>query len=742
MLRLLAEGANARGDQFTRVVSAYFATLGYSGFRFNVHKAGRELDLQGSHAFEPRLLRAECKATATPIGGADLNKFFGVLERERSSNLEAEIQGYFVSLSGFTETAIEQEAPSPRFIVVNGEEIVAQIIAGRVVASEDVSVAQAAALMKDVRPTASFVPGGSEILVGDSGWYWLVRFQDGIEPLATVLSADGSELFGEQIDEEERQGIEAAAGVTLCLRSAPTRGIDVEDSKRQHLEALSTRCGSITLDGLPTDEGLGGRTFRLEDAYVELQLAPAKGARSAVRMVKARQLGGEESPGEDAVGDPGDALPLGPVLQSFSRVAVLGPPGAGKSTLLKRIALAHSGRGGLAVDDGYEADTRLVVVYMKCRLLEAPSMGVIEMILDAMDPEGVSNRDAMLQLLANALTGDGVLLLVDGLDEIADERHRAAFAASLQSFLLGHPKVRCVVTSREAGFRLVAGPITTVCEPFSLRPLSDRAITDLVERWFHLTIGESEESKALSRRVNEEIRLSLPVRRLATNPLLLTALLLVRRWAGSLPPQRTVLYDRAIDVLVNTWNVEGHTPMRSDETIPQLAFVAYRMLESGQQGVSLPTLQDHVTSVRKALPELLGFVGTSPAEFVERVEERSSLLSLTGHTTSEGRVVPVYEFKHLTFQEYLAAVAIAFDYGVVPDGLDITGEVRRNLDDDRWTETLSLLAVLSGRRASQVVDVMCDGLRKSTTRLDEHDPAKHAASARLTGMLLRAFEDG
>ena len=34
------------------------------------------------------------------------------------------------------------------------------------------------------------------------------------------------------------------------------------------------------------------------------------------------------------------------------------------------------------------------------------------------------------------------------------------------------------------------------------------------------------------------------------------------------------------------------------------------------------------------------------------------MLSLTGHEIEAGRTVPLYEFKHLTFQEYLTALAV------------------------------------------------------------------------------------
>ena len=77
--------------------------LGYDKPRLNVHKAGREVDVLATHRTEPRVAVAECKAMKRPIGGDDLNKFAGVLERERGRDRGVAIQGYFISLAGFSE---------------------------------------------------------------------------------------------------------------------------------------------------------------------------------------------------------------------------------------------------------------------------------------------------------------------------------------------------------------------------------------------------------------------------------------------------------------------------------------------------------------------------------------------------------------------------------------------------------------------------------------------------------------
>src|SRR5258708_26856213 len=107
-IRILENKSNKRGDLFTVLMSDLFLALGYDAIRVNVQKAGREIDIDATHRLEPRRVLAECKSTGKKVGGDAINKFVGILDAERRQD-DDEILGYFISLSGFTETAIEQE---------------------------------------------------------------------------------------------------------------------------------------------------------------------------------------------------------------------------------------------------------------------------------------------------------------------------------------------------------------------------------------------------------------------------------------------------------------------------------------------------------------------------------------------------------------------------------------------------------------------------------------------------------
>lgn len=74
---LLETDRNKKGDLFNRLIYDVFHALGFGEPRFNVPKAGREIDLVLQHRTENRVALAECKAQSDLVGGTDVNKFVG-----------------------------------------------------------------------------------------------------------------------------------------------------------------------------------------------------------------------------------------------------------------------------------------------------------------------------------------------------------------------------------------------------------------------------------------------------------------------------------------------------------------------------------------------------------------------------------------------------------------------------------------------------------------------------------------
>jgi len=211
-----------------------------------------------------------------------------------------------------------------------------------------------------------------------------------------------------------------------------------------------------------------------------------------------------------------------------------------------------------------------------------------------------------------------------------------------------------------------------------------------------------QESEALARVLVTNVAL----RRLAENPLLLTMLLVVKHGAGRLPPDRVSLYSRAVEVLLDTWNIKGHDALNMKEAIPQLSYIAFELMRSGKQTATERELLEILENARDNVPQIKRYARDTPYEFLKRVELRSSLLLEAGHQVEGGRAVPFYQFRHLTFQEYLAALAIVEgNY----DGYDQKFPMKpitSYLTADEWKEVVPMSAVLAGKQAESILKVL------------------------------------
>ncbi|HWN70935.1 MAG TPA: HEAT repeat domain-containing protein [Haliangium sp.] len=147
------------------------------------------------------------------------------------------------------------------------------------------------------------------------------------------------------------------------------------------------------------------------------------------------------------------------------------------------------------------------------------------------------------------------------------------------------------------------------------------------------------------------------IERLTGNPMLLTTLALVKRKVGKLPSRRHELYREAVDVLLH-WRPEIGDLLDREEALPQLQYVAYAMCRDGLTQLRRDQILSHLEDMRAAHANIRPLQKHSPEEFLALLEERTSLLMQAGEVMHHGEPVPVFEFRHLTFQEYLAALAL------------------------------------------------------------------------------------
>lgn len=720
-IRILEKDNNRRGDLFGRLMADLFVALGYEQPRLNVHKSGRELDLGAVHRFEPRRAIGECKATADPIGGDEINKFVGALDAEQDD--DHPIAGYFISLAGFKETAIEQEKRRQRtkIILLSGPQVVNALIEGRILIPKERATDLAGRCCAGSTELA--LDPDAELLAHNRGWIWAIYFTRGkARTHFALIHSDGTPLARPLADEVITADRECKGQLhrLSCLNPGPRQEQTSESHRAEAFAAyrkhLENECGFIQLDGLPADAEVGSRQLALETLFVPLHVDLARKKEKTGEQVLQPRRGGVFE--EDEV-EKTSREPLGAVLGKHSRLALLAAPGGGKSTLLKRLAVAYAdpARRKLAADGLPER--AWMPLFFRCRELRDLARASFAELLDSLlQREGVRQYAAVLRAEADrALSAGNALLLVDGLDEISDAGDRAAFVCTLRATLQAYPKISMLVTSREAGFRHVAAHLAPVCIQATLSSFDPNDIRRLSVAWHREVLGETEKVKADAEQLADVIIASDRIRLLAINPLLLTTLLLVKRWVGSLPTRRAILYGKAVELLLMTWNVEGHKPIPQEEALPQLCYVASAMMLDGVQKISRPRLASLLKEARSALPTELGYVRGSVEEFIQRVEERSSLLMMSGHDVENGQLVEFFEFRHLTFQEFLTARAMVEGWHPGRQEADtLAGVLEPHFAEEKWREVIPLAAVLGGKATEGLLQALTQRVGKGEDR--------------------------
>ncbi|MBV1800662.1 HEAT repeat domain-containing protein [Siccirubricoccus sp. G192] len=362
-----------------------------------------------------------------------------------------------------------------------------------------------------------------------------------------------------------------------------------------------------------------------------------------------------------------ERVPIGTCLSRSVRVVLLGDPGSGKTTFTRWIATAYLLR--LKHDPSWKdlpevgslPDTDLLPILIRCRDLRPADMaGDLNTLLgrsfrsNELDPTESADLVPYLRGVVDAGTA---LLVLDGLDEINDPRERAKFCERVDQLAQAKPQLRIVATSRIVGYRDMGRRLARGFLHATLADLAGSEKDAFARQWCALT-ERPERRDAAARELIAEIHSSDRIERLTGSPILLTTMALVKRKVGKLPQRRADLYEEAIDVLLNM-RPEVDRPIEWREAVPQLAYLAYAMCDRGVQQLDETEIVRLLEDMRSEHPAAHDVRARSPEDFLRVVEARTGLLYQAGRRRISGRQTPVYEFRHLTFQEYLAARALA-----------------------------------------------------------------------------------
>jgi formylglycine-generating enzyme required for sulfatase activity/energy-coupling factor transporter ATP-binding protein EcfA2/uncharacterized protein YggL (DUF469 family) len=420
-------------------------------------------------------------------------------------------------------------------------------------------------------------------------------------------------------------------------------------------------------------------------------------------------------------------------LAAHRRLVVLGDPGSGKTTLLRYLALLYArdlaGRG--AAQEDAEGPVRCLLGLEEQGLLPILlPLRQIGAFLKEHAEESTEGPRLLLEFLRRYLENARIdvpldffdpylaqgraVILLDGLDEVAGADLRRRAARLVERFTQAYPACRYVVASRIVGYtgaaRLGEGYTTTTVQDFTLDD-----VAQFLRYWHRLVwIGQmgpgpsaEHEAERQTAQLLAAVRDNERIRELAINPLMLTVIALVHRDRVKLPDRRAELYAEAVEVLLGKWD-EARGVAMEEAILPDRPFdatdrrlllqsVALQMHAQQQKEMELEALQALLRQLFRPLTADAGQADKAVGRFLRVIEERTGLLAARG----DG----VYSFSHLTFQEYLAALAVAARDDYVAYVLSHSGEAW-------WREVILLaaghLSTLSKERASRLIAAIAD----------------------------------
>lgn len=539
----------------------------------------------------------------------------------------------------------------------------------------------------------------------------------------------------------------SVAGRDLHIHPPPVPPPAPELDIDAYLQALLHDVEHIEIAGIASRPGRSSDALvsKIEDLYTPLSSRPAE------RGLKDRSRA--RAP---------ERVLLPELLPKHDRLLLVGQPGSGKTTFLRLVAcmlardifgpgrsppwrtehLGLPARAKPPVPCLLRMST-LVVLFEKHSQVGRPDTRA--WLLDMLAVRCHAKPSQVTEALADphhaarcaqwdALLKDGrAMLLLDGLDEVADPMLRARVFRIFKDACANWPRSQIVVTSRPIDLKHLRA---LRFHEATIGPLGASEVACFVEQWSTaLFQGKTTRSETHGQALLAALRERPEIRRLATNPVMLTCLCVIHWNEGHMPEGRARVY-RAIF----TWMLQARSLQRTGygftDAFAENAFAALALAMTNHAEGKLASF-DIGEAADAVDEELRRHVPAFKLELQQRVKTDADRRRLArewllrecewSHIIQEiaGNQL---RFWHLTLQEFLAALALAWrDDGEGPE--DWWPIVRERLDDTQWRESLDLLpACLYDEGGQRRVDKLVDRVLKLAV------PGDLASEARAFGL--------
>ncbi|MEM1309285.1 MAG: HEAT repeat domain-containing protein [Cyanobacteria bacterium P01_H01_bin.153] len=398
----------------------------------------------------------------------------------------------------------------------------------------------------------------------------------------------------------------------------------------------------------------------------------------------------------------------------FHRCVLLGAPGSGKTTLMSYFAVALATKEnveGLGVDDSY-----LPIVVRIRDWVQSDQTSLLDYIR-AFATDKLAVKALPEGFFEHWLEAGKALILLDGLDEVANEARRDDVVNQIEVFLQGqlYRDNPAIITSRPAGYKQ-AYFRTEEFPHYDLLPFDQPKIDAFIQNWYDNRFQDQAESQRRQQTLKKALSERDRIQMLAKNPLLLTIIALIHRYEAYLPRDRHQLYNRAVETLLTNWDagkdIDYTWPLqylKRDAVRRVMEQLAYWIHSEGSvgddEGGTLIDREELIEQLSRFIAEEVSckrYEAKADAErFLEFIRSRTGLLNEQGQDR--------YAFVHKTFQEYLAAEDIKYRADEEYDEEIILQPIREHLHNPHWEEVLLLLiAQQPKKRVAQIMQQILD----------------------------------
>jgi predicted NACHT family NTPase len=448
-----------------------------------------------------------------------------------------------------------------------------------------------------------------------------------------------------------------------------------------YFKRLEYICRDFQVQGLEKN-----RVLRLQKVFVSLKISSKDIVQISSQIIQPI-TNGENNHKQKGIGDILAAMGHDP---AFRRLAILGSPGSGKTTLLRYLTLMY------AVGEHKKLHLKTpklipILLFLKDirqDIVEESSLELADLIT-----KQVKNLQTIKPLnvpsgwFKNRLARNQCLVMLDGLDEVADESERQKISQWIDSQIQKYPDLPFILTSRPFGYKnaqLEHEIFTLEVQPFSLIQMEQfiqswYLQTEIMSRAGEYDLGVEEEAKRQADDLIERIKNDLSLVVMAVNPLLLTMIATVHYRGSALPGKRVELYKEICQVLLGKRQLAKKIPDSLLSTQKQLVLqtIALWLMNNNTRKFTVTEVDSLVQENLVRMVE----IRDSSEDFLHQISNVSGLLIAKDQ---EG----VYEFCHLSFQEYLASVEIMRSQ---QKNL-LTNKFQNQKELSWWAETIRLYA--------------------------------------------------